>query len=108
MIDRQALEKVAAKHFEAMASPSGVSLVLHLYNGEKYSVSSFAEFLDSYFVVLVYPDEPLSPEALGQVIPKNHKGALIFDRLMLPYQAITYVTITAREPEKKSTMGFRE
>jgi hypothetical protein len=107
MIDRQALELVAEKHFEAMASPSGVSLVMHLFNGETYTVSGFAEFLDTYCVVSVYPAQALSVESLKEAIPQDHKGKLIFDRLMLPYQTIAYVTLTAREPEKKSTIGFR-
>lgn len=106
MIDRHALEEIATKHFEEMASTSGVSLILHLYNGENYAVNGFSEFLDTYCVVRVYPHEPLSPEDLGKAIPKDHKGMLIFDRILLPYQAISYVTITGREPEKRSTMGF--
>jgi hypothetical protein len=106
MIDRKALEEVAPQQFDAMASPSGVSLSLHLNTGEKYSANGFAEFHDTYCVVLVYPDEPLSAEDLGTVIPKNAKGELIFDRLLLPYHAIAYVAITAREPEHKSTIGF--
>jgi hypothetical protein len=106
MIDRQALEDVAARHLQQMALPSGVSLVLHLHNGEKYNVNGFAEFLETYCVVLVYPQEPLSPEDLGTTIPKNRGGSLVFDRLMLPYQAIGYVTITGRDAEKRSAMGF--
>jgi hypothetical protein len=30
----------------------------------------------------------------------------IFDRLVLPYEAISYLTLTAREPENRSTIGF--
>ena len=107
MIDRESLEKVAPKHFEAMASPSGVSLVLHLFGGETYAVSSISEYYDTYCVVAVYPAQALSAESLKEVVPRDHKGNLIFDRLILPYQTISYVTITAREPEKKSTIGFR-
>lgn len=55
MIDREALEKVAPKHFEGMASPSGVSLVLHLFGGEAYTVSYISEYCDTYCVVAVYP-----------------------------------------------------
>lgn len=106
MIDRAALEKVAPKHFESMASPSGVSLILHLYGGETYSVSRIVEYHDTYCVVAVYPAQALSPDTLKQVIPSDHKGNLIFDRMVLPYQAISYVTMTAREPEKKSMLGF--
>ena len=107
MIDRQAFEEVAARHFEQMAVPSGVSVILHLFSGERYTVNGFAEFLDTYCVVRVYPHEPLSPEDLGTTIPKNDEGLLVFDRLMLPYQAIAYVTITGREQEVRSTIGFR-
>ncbi len=107
MIDRDALEKVAPKHFEGMASPSGMSLVLHLFGGETYTVSSISEYYDTYCVVAVYPAQALSEESLKETVPRDHKGNLIFDRLILPYQAISYVTLTAREPEKQSTMGFR-
>jgi hypothetical protein len=107
MIDRESLENVASRHFEGMASPSGVSLVLHLFGGETYTVSHISEYYDTYCVVTVYPAQALSEESLKEVVPRDHKGNLIFDRLILPYQTISYVTITAREPEKKSTMGFR-
>lgn len=106
MIDRHALEALSLKQFEAMDSPSGASLILHLHNGEKYTANNFVEFHERYCVVLVYPQEPLSPGDLGTLIPKDRKGALILDRLLLPYQAIMYVTITAREPENRSTIGF--
>ena len=106
MIDRQALEVVAARHFAQMAVPSGVSVILHLFNGETYIVNGFAEFLDAYCVVRVYPQESLSPEELDETIPKNVGGSLIYDRLMLPYQNIAYVTITGREQEVRSTIGF--
>ena len=106
MIDRAALEQVAPKHFEGMASPSGVSLVLHLYSGESYSVSRVIEYYDTYCVVAVYPAQALSPDSLKEVIPSDPSGNLIFDRIVLPYQAILYITMTAREPEKKSTLGF--
>ena len=108
MIDRHALKEVAAKHFDGMASPSGVSLVLYLLNGETYTVSNFAEFLDTYCVVRVYPAQALSAESVRKVVPQDHEGRLIFDRLMLPYSVIAYVTLTAQEPERKSTMGFSE
>lgn len=106
MIDRHALEQLAIKHLEAMGSPSGASLVLHLHNGEKYTANNFLEFYDRYCVVLVYPHEPLSAQDLGRLVPKDARGALIFDRLLLPYQSVMYVTITAREPESRSTIGF--
>jgi hypothetical protein len=40
-------------------------------------------------------------------MPRDPAGASIFDRLVLPYGAISYVTITAREPESRSTIGFQ-
>ena len=39
-------------------------------------------------------------------MPRDASGASIFDRLILPYQSIAYVSITAREPENRSTIGF--
>ncbi|MDW8255362.1 MAG: hypothetical protein RMM58_15935 [Chloroflexota bacterium] len=107
MIDRAALEQVAPKQIEGMASPSGVSLVLHLFNGETYTVSRIIEYYDDYIVVAVYPAQALSPDTLKDVIPSDDKGRLILDRLVLPYRAISYLAITAREPQKQFTLGFR-
>jgi hypothetical protein len=102
MIDRSALEQVAGRHLASMQSPSGVSLIVHLHGGSRYTVHGFEEFLDAYCVVRVYPaDDELKDE-----VPRDPSGAGIFDRLILPYQGIHYVTITAREPENRSTIGF--
>jgi hypothetical protein len=102
MIDRAALEEVAGRLLEAMQAPSGVSLILHLHGGARYTVQGFEEFHAPYCVLRVYPaDDELKDE-----VPRDASGAGIFDRLVLPYQAISYVTITAREPESRSTIGF--
>jgi hypothetical protein len=102
MIDRTALEQVAARHLASMQSPSGVSLLVHLHGGARYIVHGFDEFLDAYCVIRVYPaDDELKDE-----MPRDSSGASVFDRLLLPYQAISYVTLTAREPENRSIIGF--
>ena len=44
---------------------------------------------------------------LKDEMPRDPAGASIFDRLVLPYSVISYVTITAREPESRSTIGFQ-
>jgi hypothetical protein len=102
MIDRTALEQIAARHLASMQSPSGVSLLLHLHGGARYTVHGFEEFLDGYCVVRVYPAE----DELKDEMPRDPGGASVFDRLVLPYAAISYVTLTAREPENRSTIGF--
>jgi hypothetical protein len=102
MLDRSALEQLAGRHLEAIASPGGVSLILHLHSGARYTVHGFVEFHDAYCVVRVYPaDDELKDE-----MPRDARGESIFDRLILPYDAISYVTLTAREPENRSTIGF--
>jgi hypothetical protein len=102
MIDRSALEQVAGRHLASMHSPSGVSLIVHLHGGGRYTVHGFEEFLDACCVVRVYPAD----DELKDDMPRDPSGASIFDRLVLPYGAISYVTITAREPENRSTIGF--
>jgi hypothetical protein len=103
MIDRVVLEQVAARHLGTMQSPSGVSLLVHLHGGQHYTVHGFEEFLDSCCVVRVYPaDDELKDE-----MPRDAAGASVFDRLVLPYEAISYLTLTAREPENRSTIGFQ-
>ena len=47
MIDRVVLEQVAARHLATMQSPSGVSLLVHLHGGARYTVHGFEEFLDA-------------------------------------------------------------
>ncbi len=102
MIDRSALVEVAARHLAGMQSASGVSVLLHLHGGARYTVRGFEEFLDGYCVARVYPaDDDLEDE-----LPRDASGASIFDRLLLPYSAISYVTLTAREPEGRATIGF--
>ncbi len=81
MIDRAALEKVAARHLASMQSESGISLLLHLHSGAR-------------------------DDDLEEVMPADAAGASIFDRLVLPYSAISYITLPAREPEGRSTIGF--
>ncbi len=102
MIDRTALEQLAGRHLEALASPNGVSLIVHLHGGARYTVHGFVEFYDAYCVVRVYPPD----DELKDEMPRDALGASIFDRLILPYDAIAYVTLTAREPENRSTIGF--
>ena len=85
-----------------MQSPNGVSLILHLHGGARYTVHGFEEFHDGYCVARVYPaDDELKAE-----LPRDTSGATIFDRVVLPYAAISYLTLTAREPEDRSTIGF--
>jgi hypothetical protein len=84
MIDRAALEKLAARHLVSMQFESGISLLLHLHTGARY------------------PGE----DDLEDEMPLDARGSSIFDRLVLPYSAISYITLTAREPEGRSTIGF--
>jgi hypothetical protein len=102
-MDRQALEQIAARELDAMRSPSGVSLIVHLHGGARYTVQGFAEFHDAYCMVRVYPAQ----DDLKDELPRDPSGASIFDRLILPYDSIAYVTLTAREPENRSTIGFQ-
>ena len=102
MIDRPALEQVAARHVAGMQCASGVSVLLHLHGGARYTVQGFEEFLDGYCVARVYPAD----DDLEDVLPRDADGASIFDRLLLPYSAISHVTLTAREPEGRATIGF--
>ena len=102
MIDRIALEQVAGRHLASMQSPNGVSLLLHLYSGARYTVHGFDEFLERCCVVRVYPPD----DELKDELPRDAAGASIHDRLVLPYEAISYLTLTAREPENRSTIGL--
>jgi hypothetical protein len=104
MIDRPALEQLAGRHLAAMQSPGGVSVLLHLHGGARCAVHGFEEFLDSYCVVRVYPAE----DELTDELPRDPAGASIFDRLVLPYGTIAFVTLTAREPDNRSTIGFHK
>src|SRR5688572_2650760 len=71
MIDRAALEQVASRQLAAMQSPSGVSLVLRLHGGGRYTVQGFDEFMDPYRVVRVYPGD----DELKDELPRDATGA---------------------------------
>lgn len=105
MIDRAALETVIVKHSEEMATDS-LMLEIHLFSGEVYCVNEIAEYYDAYFVAVVYPKEPLSEEKLKELIPRNDRGTPIFDRAVIPYETVSYVLLTAREPERGRKLGF--
>jgi hypothetical protein len=96
MIDRQALESIAASHAQAM-STDAVTLELHLQNGEVYCVQSVAEALDGYCVVLVHPQER-DQEARDEM-PRNTRGQPIYDRLVVPYESVAYMLLSAAEDE---------
>ncbi len=105
MIDRQALEKVAEMHARAMTSDP-VTLEIHLLNGEVYCVNAVAEIFDNYFVALVYPKDPVSPEKLEETVPRDDKGRPVFDRAIIPYESLSYMLLTAAEGEGPWKMGF--
>jgi hypothetical protein len=107
MIDRVALEKIVSDQIKQMGAPTGASLFLHLHSGERYPVSSLVEYHDTYFVAAVYPQQALAPDDLAKVLPRDLKGNFIFDRLIIPYHVVAYVELTAREPEKRSGLGFK-
>jgi len=83
-----------------------ITLEIHLVNGEVYCVNAVAEILDNCFVALVYPKEPLSPENLEDVIPRNDKGRLVFDRAIIPYESVSYLLLTAVEGQGAWTPGL--
>jgi hypothetical protein len=104
MIDRQAMERIAQMHAQAMTSDP-VTLEIHLLNGEVYCVHRVAEVLDNYVVAVVYPKD-MSQEKLEEVVPRNDKGQLVFDRAIIPYESVSYLLITASEGEGPWKIGF--
>ena len=104
MIDRAAVQELLKKHVGEMGN--SVSVELHLFNGEVLFLRSGIEYYDGYFVAMVYPNEALAPNKLDEKIPKDDKGSRVFDRLMIPYQTISYVRLTASNPDRKSSLGF--
>ena len=106
MIDRQALEKITEMHAQAMTSDP-VTLEIHLLNGEVYCVNTVAEVFDNYFVALIYPKDDFSPEKLAEVLPRNDKGQLVFDRAIIPYESVSYILLTAIEGQGPWKLGFR-
>ena len=105
MIDRPLLEATISKHAQEMCD-GAVIVELHLFNGEVFSVVHVLEYSDHHFVALVYPREPLPPEHVEELIPRNDAGRLVHDRAILPYSAVSYVLITAREPQRQAKLGF--
>ncbi len=105
MIDRQAVEKIAQMHAQAMTSDP-VTLEIHLLSGEVYCVNRLAEVFDKYVVAIVYPKDALSQEKLEEAVPRNDKGQLVFDRAIIPYESVSYILITASEGEGPWKIGF--
>lgn len=104
MIDRKALEEILKKHVGEMEE--SVTVELHLFNSEVLFLRSSIEHHDGYFVGSVFPSKALDPNKIDQEIPRNHNGQLVFDKLIISYQAISYVRITAGRPQMASSMGF--
>lgn len=105
MIDREAIEKVLKEHVTKLND--SVMVELHLYNGDMISLERILEFYDGYFVAHAYPAEPLDPNALDEKIPKNQGGQRLFDRMVIPYQSIVYVRVSANRPKQVTFPGFK-
>ena len=106
MIDRDHLENVARRH--SLEMEIGTTFELHLMTGEIYSIREMLEFGDDYCVAAVYPQDPLSEKTLKEQVPHNDKGRPVFDRIIVPYQLVSYVRLTAREAERRGSVGFNE
>ena len=104
MIDRKVFEELLKRHVEDMGNSAMVEL--HLFNGEILFLRSGIEYYDGYFIGTVFPSEPLDPNKLDEKIPKNDNGMRVFDRLMISYQSVSYVRLTANKPERVSSLGF--
>lgn len=104
MINRQAFEEMLKKHIGQMEE--SVTVELHLFNGELLFLQSSIEHYEGYFVGSVFPNKPLDPNKINQEIPKNQNGQRVFDRLIISYEAISYVRITADRPQTTSPLGF--
>ena len=104
MIDRKALEETLKKHVGEMGE--SVTVELHLFSGEVLFLRSGIEYQDGYFVGSVFPSKPLDPNKIDEEIPRDQNNQLVFDRLIISYQAISYARITAGRPQKASSMGF--
>ena len=59
------------------------------------------------FLIEIYPKDPLSPEKLEEVVPRNDKGQLVFDRAIIPYESVSYVLLTASEGQGPWKLGFK-
>ena len=104
MIDRIAVEALVKKQAKEMGD--SVSVELHLFNGEVLFLRGGIEYFDVYFVAEIFPSEPLNPDKLDEKIPKNESGQRVFDRLIVPYQAISYIRVSASKPAMSASLGF--
>lgn len=104
MIDRKALEEILKQHVNGMKE--SVTVELHLFNGEVLFLRSCIEHHDSYFVGSVFPNKALDPNKIDDEMHGDHEGRLVFDRLIISYQAISYIRISAGRPQTATSMGF--
>ena len=104
MIDRKALEEILKQHVNEMKE--SVTVELHLFNGEVLFLRSCIEHHDSYFVGSVFPNKALDPNKIDDEMHGDHEGRLVFDRLIISYQAISYIRISAGRPQTATSMGF--
>jgi len=104
MINRQAFEEVLKKFVGQMEE--SVTVELHLFNGEVLYLQCSIEHYDGFFIGSVFPNKPLDPNKIDQEIPKNQNGQRVFDRLIISYEAISYVRIAAAHPQTTSPLGF--
>ena len=104
MIDRMAVEALVKKQAKGMGN--SVSVELHLSNGEVLFLRGGIEYFDGYFVAEIFPSESLNPNKLDEKIPKNESGQRGFDRLIIPYQTISYIRVSASKPTMSLSLGF--
>jgi hypothetical protein len=104
MIARVAVEALVKKQAKEMGD--SVFVELHLFNEEVLFLHRGIEYSDVYFVAEIFPSEPLNPNKLDEKIPKNKSGQRVFDRLIVPYQAISYIRVSARKPAMNQSLGF--
>ena len=86
----------------------GIATVeVHLHHGGSFKIRRVTNVQDGYVLLEVYTKPGQTEKDNKEGNKPNKTDELHFDRLALPYGSISYVFLTAAEPEEENTIGFQ-
>jgi hypothetical protein len=103
MIDQEFFKDRLADQVTSMGECTGI---IHLHNGQEFRIRRIVETYRGYVAFEVFPAEGMSDESKEKRKKKPGDGTVIYDRIIVPYENISYVLLTIAEKESERNIGF--